>query len=505
MLVKALPGLGIALVLAVFFNLPVEPERLERPELPKPRPERTVRRRALQPRSVLFPVVTDKRVRAADNVPLPAVASGSTNAAGAAGMAKRNGGSARPVANVIFSGAFLPAKAARPPQPTRTVLANRPFLPPPSSEAPAPALPVAERDGLVRLRGARLAGKNALAVTSHSAFASVDAVSGFPCETAAVEPAVACAEPPPPPFRSRVHYRELPAKGIYAWSRAEKSTVRMDGNRTRRNAFDLDGTTYSVGVKYDWSVDSVIGLSVGRLDMDIDNSFAGDSRKNDIKGTVFAGRYDGYIAGKYPFTLGGFYGGVQSKGGGGLGGGHTVWTEDKHDSDYYGMAASFRLPLIFSNQYKMIAEVGVGYRRLKTDAYSYRLSQSIWPVTVDARSSESLLIPVDFTFKKDFAQTWGILTPSLGLGAAFELKKTATGLRSWHASAAAAARYRTDSWPAGAHNVPEFDDWSGALAKVKLGVEARTVGGWEMRAGYTHIAASGYKENHFNLELGKCF
>lgn len=153
----------------------------------------------------------------------------------------------------------------------------------------------------------------------------------------------------------------------------------------------------------------------------------------------------------------------------------------------------------------MIAEIGVDYRRLKTDAYEYRLSQSVWSSTVGAMSSESLLIPVDFTFKKDYAQSWGVLTPSVGLGVAFELKKTAVGLRSWHVSAATDARYRIDRWLDGQFYVPDFDEWSGAIAKVKLGIEARTVDGWEVRAGYSHVAASGYKENHFNLELGKCF
>jgi hypothetical protein len=316
---------------------------------------------------------------------------------------------------------------------------------------------------------------------------------------AAAMDASAFCDPETPAQRFRGHYMEAPAKGIYARAGAELLRGRENGTGAASNGFDRRDATYSLGLKYDWSVDSVIGLSVSRLGSEVSSREAGDSRRNDIRGTLVEGRYDGYFLGKYPFSISGFYGAVKTGGGGLFNHDAYRWVEADHDSAYYGLKAMFRVPLIFRDQYKMIAEIGLDYRKLKSDPYSFTFDGVPFPALRPARTSESLLIPVGFTFKKDFPQSWGIVTPGIGLGVAYELKDTSNGLRSWHASSAA---FRGDEYQ---FHPLEGEHWKGAVGTVLLGVEARTVGGWELRANYAYTAAGNYAENRFTLELGKCF
>lgn len=314
-------------------------------------------------------------------------------------------------------------------------------------------------------------------------------------------PVTAEACPPPPPTPVGVHPLELPDRGMYLWADGEAAKARLKKSRNGVNAFDVDEKQYTLGLKYDWSIDSVVGLSVSRLDVDVDSRFSGDSRRNTVKGTVFTGRYDGYLFGKYPLALRGSYGRLDTDGGGAVDG--YLWREDERTSDYYALSATFGVPLVFRNRFKLLTEIGLDYRKLKTGAYDY---------TVDGRrfaapgaTSESLLIPFDFTLRCDYPRMWGFLTTYAGCGLAVELKDSATGVRAWNAASASASRFTSGPGPVPMVDSLAFDAWKSVIGTVTLGVEAKTVGGWELRADYRRTMASGFAENRFGLELGRCF
>ncbi|MCD8350613.1 MAG: autotransporter domain-containing protein [Planctomycetaceae bacterium] len=306
--------------------------------------------------------------------------------------------------------------------------------------------------------------------------------------------------PPPPPPHVGTHYMELPAKGIYAWADGEAAKTTLKKSRNSANAFDVDRKTYSLGLKYDWSIDSVIGVSISRLEADVESRRQGDTRRNEVRGTVFTGHYDGYLFGKYPLTVQGSYGRLDMDGDGTVGG--YRWREDERQSDYYALSATFGVPLIFRNRFKLLTEIGIDYRKLKTGGYAYTVNGTRF--AAPGMTSESLLIPFDFTVKWDYPQVWGFLTTYAGCGLAVELDGSATGVRAWNASSASASHY-TPGPPIPMVSNSGYDEWKSLIGTVALGVEAKTVGGWELRADYRRTMASGFAENRFSLELGRCF
>ncbi len=307
--------------------------------------------------------------------------------------------------------------------------------------------------------------------------------------------------PSPPPPHAGTHSLDLPAKGIYAWVDGEAATARMKKSRDGTNAFDVDQKGYTLGMKYDWSVDSVLGVSVSRLEADVESRRADDTRRNTVRGTVFSGHYDGYLYGKYPLALTASYGRLDTDGGGSVGG--YRWREAERQSDYYALTARFGVPLIFRNRLKLLTEIGVDYRKLSTGGYDYTVDGVRF--AAPGVSSESLRIPIDFTVRWDRPYAWGFLTTYAGCGLAVELNDSATGIRAWNASSASADRFAPGPGPVPMVTTLGYDPWKSVIGTVALGVEARTVGGWDLRADYRRTMASGFAENRFSLEVGRCF
>lgn len=138
-------------------------------------------------------------------------------------------------------------------------------------------------------------------VSSRSAFANF---SGLACEdeTSAWIPTSAYPEPP--------------VKGIEVWASARHYKTRQDERESGLNIYSHDGDLYSFGLRKDWSIDSIIGVSMDILDAEVKGRYDNDLRKNEITGYLANAHYEGTFLGKYPVELKGTYGRIYHEGNG---------------------------------------------------------------------------------------------------------------------------------------------------------------------------------------------
>lgn len=296
---------------------------------------------------------------------------------------------------------------------------------------------------------------------------------------------------------------EPPAMGIRVWSDARLFRENQKPRNSGSSVYRHDGKIYTIGLKRDWSMDSVVGLSANMLDGTVKSRHPGDGRKDEIRGYMINAHYDGLIAGKLPFDLSAGYGRVDNRTRGNLRfAGHPgvfAWHEDKHRSDLYGASGGIGIPVIVKNV-KMLGEFRFDYRTVKSRAYDFRFDGTAYgaPKT----KSSSLTIPVMLTFSDSMTRRWGMLTARASLGRIFELDDDGLPARTYNSSAAYGVAYDpvmrilADSF---------YDKSQGSYFHFGAGVDLKTVGGWELRADYTYRIAERYKSGEFKLELARCF
>lgn len=302
-------------------------------------------------------------------------------------------------------------------------------------------------------------------------------------------------------------YPELPAKGIETWAAAKSYRSKQKEPGTGWNYFSHDGAVYSLGVRQDWSVDSVIGASIDILDAEVKGRYDGDLRKNDITGYFANAHYQGTFLGRYPVELKGTYGRMYHKGEGSFvnldNGMEYPWHEKSHRSHYYGFLAKAGAPLLFAGVVKILPEFGVDYRQVKTSEFDVDISGNQTEVyRMDAIKSESLAIPVSVTVKRDFRHTWGLVTPRVKVGLVREYKEGATGVRALNS--ASASRVQVDP-VTGEPSQVWFDRKKMHYSQFAAGMDVRTVGGWNVSAEYNRDWGKDFTHNEFKLELGRCF
>lgn len=308
-----------------------------------------------------------------------------------------------------------------------------------------------------------------------------------------------------------VAYPELPPKGIVLRAEGsrfrEEQQLRETGRSAGNSVYNHKGALYSVSAEYDWSADSIVGVRFGMLDSTLQSLYDGDSRENRMEAYRANALYRGNLFGVYPVSAEAFYGWADHEGTGRAGspdGTFDVpWKENPHKSTMYGFSLKAGLPLLFLNSLKVLPEAGVRYAKLTTKGYSVNISDGFpVPLDIPQRTSTSIAVPVGVTAKMDFPRTWGIFTPRAGLGVEFEFDETATGVHTMHA--AAASRVNPD--PINFTVSPtEPDPAHRFFAGINLGLDLKTVGGWEVAAEYRRKWVESYIRDDFSLEIGRCF
>lgn len=301
---------------------------------------------------------------------------------------------------------------------------------------------------------------------------------------------------------ARTPFPTPPDRGLRIWGGERYFSERQKARDLGLSAYSFDGNVHSAGIKKDWSVDSTLGLSLDYLDGELKSGHAADTRKDDISGYLVNAHYDGLLIYKYPFNLKFVYGRVEN---------HTkgkvyypgtpsidAWEDEKHKSDIYGLSGNFAVPLIMSTGLKMLAEFGFDYRKLEGKAYRYRLNGT--EIAVPKANATSLLLPMTLTVSKDYIHSWGLITPRFSLGMSLELDDSAMGVRTLNSNAA--------SWVSSGSGIVraiESDTAQQDFYQIGFGVDVKSVGGWEISAGFTRYAAEKYHQNEFKLELSRCF
>lgn len=378
------------------------------------------------------------------------------------------------------------ADSARPPAP-RKVSADTRTPPPLSGRTDGPAVPVRRS---ARNRGRRRPPRDAPRRPS---------------------------PPPPPstppqrrrgatswPWRRRPPREEPRPRDIRLWGSADAYREKQEARDRGHNAYRHDGFRYSAGVKWDWSPDAAVGLSADLLDGRIKSGHEGDARRDDVKGYFLNLYYDGFLKGILPFELKGTYGRIENDVDGHLSfpghAGTFAWTEEKRKSNAYGLSGKIGLPLITDGGIRLLNSVGFDYRALKSGEYRFDLDGTSY--SAPEMKSKSLIIPVEATASVDRIRSWGIVTPRAGAGVVYELFDEGLAARTFNSSVASrvlydpATRLLADG---------EYDKKQKMFLKFGVGVDVKTIGGWEMRADYTHVVAEKYRNGAFTLELGKCF
>lgn len=300
-------------------------------------------------------------------------------------------------------------------------------------------------------------------------------------------------------------YPDLPPKGLYFWADAERFSERQKEREAGKSIYRHKGDIYTFGMKYDWSIDSVIGVSMNFHDSKLKSTVPNDERRDDIKGYMINAHYQSTLFTKYLLDAKFMYGRFENQASGWVRNDEfrqVFWEEDKHKSDIYGFSAKIGQPLIHDSGIKTLPEVGVTYTRLRGKAYTFDLKTTTLPYSVPKRSATSLTVPMTVTISKDFMQSWGLFTPRLVTGVTVELDDDATAVRVYNSSAAARVYYVPGKVPM---NDLEYDIAQKMFLHAGVGVDVKTVGGWELSAQYTLYYADKYNNNTFRLELGRCF
>lgn len=296
------------------------------------------------------------------------------------------------------------------------------------------------------------------------------------------------------------YYVESPEKGMYLSAEggffSARQKVKSAG--TQYSHYDHDGGRVRLALKYDWSIDSTVGLSIDRLDHRIKSLREDDPRRNDLTGYVFNAHYEGAVMGKFPVDIGLFYGRVDNKGKGTAGG--LSWREEKHRSDLYGLSGMFGVPLETIEEIKILPEIGFTYTKLKSKAYTVN-----WETTrfnVAKMNSTSMTIPFRTEVKRDFLRCWGFFRPRLSVGYIAELDDDATGVRVLNASGGGMV---TGIDYGNRELAVQYDKSEKSFFEFGVGLDIQTNGGWEISADYIRSLAKKYANDTFRLELARCF
>ncbi len=418
--------------------------------------------------------------------------------------AARGDGYGAAVSGEFFASFTAPASGGAPvalvPRPrsaknTRAA-APHPVPPPPSPPIPPP-------DGVGGKAGGFLSGNG-----SGTAYASLSSVGACAGESAGF------ADIPsgdPPPLLLDAGPVRPPSRGIRAYAGGGLFRARQSPDYfTRDNAaYSVTGDSYSLGLQYDWSVDTVVGVSVEKLSSTTRSLHPYDTRETRTDGILGHVAVDTVLFNSSLLKLRGFGGTLDQEGEGELGDAVSVnpWREEKHSSRTYGASATFSVPLLFWG-YRVVMDTGVDYRHVKTDAYTHQsrgpwLPPGSWnaPVQVQAFSSSSLSFPSSFSMAKDFLSHWGLVTLRTGGGFAYETSRTAGGARALNAASASA----TPS-PAGFLGKPSRfqSSWSG-MYHVAAGLDYQSPGGWNWSVDYRRDFAIAYSRDSLRLEVGRSF
>lgn len=279
-----------------------------------------------------------------------------------------------------------------------------------------------------------------------------------------------------------------PDKGIYVWGGLLHDKSEQKQRSGYATAYDMDSTLFTLGFKKDWSLATTLGLSVDLLDGQVKSKHAEDSFKNNLSGYIFNSHIATTI-GKYNIDGKLFYGATELDGAGMANG--RMRREGKHKGNLYGFSGKIGIPLVFGDDIKLAPDLGIEYRKVKVKAYDYfedGIADSAGKV-----AAESLAIPLRVGLKKDFQLCYGLLTPRVTVGVIKELKDTASGAWTYGAYAASTASQ-------GIADVREK-----TLFQIGGGVDLATNGGWNLTLDYNRYIGKKYTDDSFRLELGKCF
>ncbi len=301
------------------------------------------------------------------------------------------------------------------------------------------------------------------------------------------------------PFYAASPYPELPAKGVYVWGDGKIVRESLSEFDYMHTPYRQNKTVYSLGIKKDWSVDSVIGASVDIVDSTVKSRAVGDYRENDINGFVLNAHYDGTLFGKYPVSLKGFYGRFDTEGSGSVyrRDAVDVWREEKHRSELYGGSARIGIPLVTKNDFRILPEVCVEYQELHGREYTYAVGGTA--NHVPEVTTKSLAVPLTVTVRKDYLHPWGVFTPYLKGGLVKEFDDSSIGVRTFNASSIVA------DYDDAYRQVMDFTTSYDKFYQVGAGFTARTVGGWEVAADYQRRFIRDWHDDSFTLELGRNF
>lgn len=305
-------------------------------------------------------------------------------------------------------------------------------------------------------------------------------------------------------------YPELPAKGIAVHAGGGRFRERQQLRDRGNNVYSREGALYSLSLEYDWSADSVVGASVDILDSTVKSLYDADPRENRIQGYAANANYRGTLFGMFPVEANAFYGWLDHEGSGETarpGTGMTYpWKEDTHHSNTYGFSAKAGLPLLFLDSLKVMPSVGVRYAALTTKGYSVDIGTfNPMPMRIPEMKSTSIAVPLGVTAGMDFPQVWGIVTPRVGGGVEVEFDESASGVRALHSSAASHVDIGMDMMGITRMSPIRFDAARELLYNVNLGLDVKTVGGWEISAEYMRNWMAAYTRDDFKLEIGRCF
>lgn len=310
------------------------------------------------------------------------------------------------------------------------------------------------------------------------------------------------SEPGPAPA-----YPALPPKGIAVRAGGGSFREEQQAHEWGQSVYAHKGSMYSLDIEYDWSIDSVVGASIGMVSSTLKSLQDADSRENRMQAYVAGAHYRGSLFSLFPVETRAFYGWVDHEGSGEVGKPGTAvlpnpWKEDAHHSTMYGASATVGLPLLFLNSLKVLPEAGVRYTTLKTKGYSVGISDYMMPIRMPQTTSTSIAVPISVTAKMDFPRIWGLATPRAGYGVEMEFDETAGGVHAMNSPAASRMHFDSLMMPI---NQIAFDPAHRLLFHVNLGLDVKTAGGWEISAEYKRKWVSTYTRDDFRLEIGRCF
>lgn len=298
-----------------------------------------------------------------------------------------------------------------------------------------------------------------------------------------------------------------PARGLRAWTSAETSRAAQEPSLYDTTAYSLKETKYSAGLDLDWSADTVLGVSVDKLDARVSGGHAHDFRSTDIDGIVANARVDTLLFDKYLLGLKGSYGRLDNSGAGGLGdlldpdAAPSPFTETEHRSDMYGLSGVFGVPML-AGGFRMLVKGGAEYTRIDAAPFEYVLDAA-GPMVMkeETDSHSSLRFPVDFSVERDFVKHWGVITPRVTGGYVYESSGNANGVRALGAFSAS----RIENAGGFVTSPAPFFSLEKSMYHIGAGLDLRTAGGWNLTAHYRRDIADAYNRDTFRLELGRSF